>query len=350
MVEYEPYHKFYRYTDHFRPVVEFLSYQRNHIREFPTLYTDEYFQWKIADNPFGLSACYLRHQDGRAVSHSSATSKPINPILGVGVEGGELGDTHTYPDFQRQGHFSALGNFLINDFSQSRHNGSKLIYTFPNEQAIIPYTRHCGCEIYHRVTIDQLLWKPWKSIFAAARSGFHTVKRGIIERSEQLHLCGDIEKTKSDIDELWQDAVQKENYLIIKDGEWWKWRYIKSSEKYLTYTYRKNRANHLLAYIVIKETPCSVKFFRCIQICELFGITEALMIEAFNIFMRTMIWSKHTVILWVHPNTALSEAAYRFGFYKTKSIPILFVKNESYRNLSRRNARLLVALGDSDRA
>ena len=252
MVEQKTEVSIVRYNTDFKPVVEFLSYLRVANRTFPTLYTEPYFKWKIENNPFGKSACCLRYQGEVAVSHCSVTAKPLNLWLDAGVGCAEMGDTHTHPQYQKRGHFGALGSHAIKVFDQSIPHGSKLIYGFPNENALPGWVRHCNCELYQQRSIVELTRNMLRSKSSVLKECIRRVLHRGREAVGQFSLCTDENRTIQEITELWVRTGNKENYLINKDGAWWAWRYKESSEAYRTYAWKENHSAPASAYIILK--------------------------------------------------------------------------------------------------
>ena len=141
----DPIHDIHKFADDMSAVSDFLSYLPRSASS--SLYTPPYFDWKIRGNPFGPSASFIRSRDGRRVAHCSVTAKPGNASWLPGARLAELGDTHTHPDAQRQGHFGVLGRHTIEDFDR-QVGGHALIYGLPNANALPGWLRHCGCEVF----------------------------------------------------------------------------------------------------------------------------------------------------------------------------------------------------------
>jgi hypothetical protein len=335
-----------RYTADFKPAVKFLSYLRVRFSVFPTLYTEPYFKWKIENNPFGKSACYLRWQKGVPVAHGSITAKPINPWLEVGVGAGEGGDSLTHPNFQKQGHFSALRNYYVQDFCQSEPNGVKLIYTLPNDSSLLPSIHRCGFEIFDKLCPVEFERSIWRTPSSTIKAGLRWMLRTRPQTLFRFSLCTNGFKTASSIDRLWKEAECKETYLLKKDGAWWQWRYNRATETYRTYAIKEEESEQFLVYVVVK-----VKWgrrLRYVQICDIFGDTSDRAVTAFKHFVQTMVLPFDTLLLWAHPASKLADAAIDEGFVKKRDVPVIFFKNQAYEQLRNRAGLMQIALGDSD--
>lgn len=351
MIQNEPNIFTDRYTEDFKSVVKFLSYLKLS-NVFPMLYSESYFKWKIAANPFGQSACYLRRPGGISASHCSITAKPINPWLGIGAGCGELGDTHTHPSFQKQGHFGALGSHVIQDFEQSEPRGEKLIYGLPNDLALPGWTRRCGCDIFEEMSMIELERSVNRTPLSVARAAFTWALQSMRPFYTRLYLCTDDTRTAAEIDKLWSEACDKETYLLKKDDAWWRWRYACSTENYETYALRETPSGRIQAYVVVKVSRRSLRYgrLRKIHLCEIFGETSERAVEAFKLFVKTLTPPFDTLMLWTQTGTRLADVAMRLGFVKRRDIPIIFFRNRAFKQLRNRGIRIQFSLGDSDNA
>ena len=337
-------------VDDLKKVSNFLSYLSLPTDIFPTLYSYEYFRWKIGSNPFGKSACYIRYKDGEPAAHCSITAKPLNPYLGIGAGCGELGDTHTHPNFRRQGHFGEIGSHTIRCFDQSEPVGEKLIYGLPNDQALPGWIRRAGCDEFSKMNVWELKRSPWKSPLASLKSLFSSIFDKSVPSTYILSKSTDRIRIKNEIDQLWSSAIEKESYLLQKDGNWWLWRYENNTETYQTFILRDENNHYSSAYIVAKIGWQRIKKFkiRYIQICEIFSSKPLYSEYALKLFMKTVSKPLDTVFIWTQNGTALAKLALKYGFVKQRDVPIVFAKNSAYDQLANNNALIRFSLGDSD--
>ena len=330
-------------------ISNFLSYLSLPTDIFPTLYTYEYFQWKIGSNPFGKSACYIRYQDGEPAAHCSITAKPLNPYLGIGAGCGELGDTHTHPDYRRQGHFGKIGSHTISSFDKAEPMGDKLIYGLPNEQALPGWIRRAGCDEFSKMSIWELKCSPWRYPLSFLKWFFSSIFDNKVPSTYKLAKSMDHIQTRNEIDQLWSSAKDKESYLLKKDGNWWLWRYANNTETYQTFMLFDENYR-FCAYIVAKIGWQRIKKFkiRYIQICELFGSESIYSEYALRLFMKTVSKPFDTIVAWVQNSTIIAKLAMNYGFVKQRDVPIVFAKNSAYDQLTSRNVLVRFSLGDSD--
>jgi hypothetical protein len=336
-----------RYSDQFDQVVKFFGYMKAKRRTFPSLYTEEYFIWKVRNNPFGKSACYIRYRNEIPVSHCSITAKPLNPELGAGYGCGELGDTHTHPGHMKQGNFGALGSRVIRDFdSEGDVPGERLIYGLPNENALPGWIRHCDCELDPDLGIVEYERGAFLSPGATAKKFIGWGMAKIRRRIAQYSVCPNNDLTRAEIDEMWAQTHERKHYIIQKDGLWWAWRYRDSTEKYKTHALRE-ASGKATAFVISKISWAGI---RVVQICDVFTRREGERIPALGEFIKTVLLPTDKVIVWAQEATGCPETLVDLGFTKKRDIMVVFYKNKAHRQLKERDGFVNLSLGDSDNA
>jgi hypothetical protein len=321
------------FRDDLREVEAFLSYLPRG-PWLPTLYTTPYLKWKIAGNPFGHSAAYLRYRDGQPAAHCSIVAKP--PAIG-GMALAELGDTHTHPDFQRQGHFSAIGRHVIEDFTRQHSPQTALIYGLPNENALPGWTRNCGCEVMVGLGVREVRRGGWQhpaSWTERFRRSEHT-----------LHRLGLMDTTVA-VDVVWwrTDGIR---WLVEKHSGWWRWRYNECPERYETFVMR-GEGGAPMAWVVLKRARAGLSPMRRVTICDVVARTEALEAEAFRLALVELTTPFDVVRTWVQDGTPLAYQAQRLGFTHMRHVPVIFALNEAYETLKCTVGKVRLSGGDTD--
>lgn len=320
--------------------VEFLSFVPRPA-SLPSLYSPEYFQWKTASNPFGHSECYLRVRGGEPASHSSITAKPVNAGLRV-ASLGELGDTHTHPSHQRQGHFSALIHTTIGEF-QAASAGPALVYGLPNDQSLGPYLRNCGCEVAEDLEIAEFRRQPGPN-GPTVRSLLAMLRPSAARRSLTVLAPG--AQTEEAIDAIWADAAPRLVPLVAKTARWWRWRYLEAPDPYQTLGLRDG-AGTLQAYAVVKRSRSSLPLVGHFKVCDLVGRSTEVEEDLFRrVLAAAAPWDVITV--WLQSFSPLLRVAKSMGLSRTVRRPLMFFKNDAYRHLRASGVRPSLALGDSD--
>ena len=311
-------------------VVNFLSFLNASDFSFPTLYSKKYFEWKVRHNPYGESFCYLRYVAKDPVAMASITAKPLNEDLGLGVFLAELGDTHTHPHFQRQGHFGEIGTQVINDFNM-KSNNTALIFGIPNDNAVHGWQSRCGCKLLENLRIFE---------YSSRRSLASGIKFW-----SNLEELSSAEEVKTLVDSVWERSYKSQISLVKKDSDWWMWRYNQATESYRTFALLGDGVRKRV-YLIAK---ISRKFvFSKVEICDVVGETERLeleMLEAFitrfrSPFAKFRIWTK----AGSQQNLLLEKCGFRF----TRKINFVLFQNEGYRNLCEKDLDFTLDLGDTD--
>lgn len=328
-----------RHDRAFGAVARFLAYIPRQGAQFPTLYTEPYFEWKIGRNPFGASACLLRAEGGRAVSHCSYTAKPANPSAEIGAVV-EVGDTHTHPSGRGRGHFAVLGRLAAEESIERARRSPVLVYGLPNDQALPGWTRRCGFDVLTTMHVFEAIRSP--------RTGFAAwLRRGAVSRELSMTVVPrkDADRFGHEIDALWAKAEGVSAWLVRKDGAWWRWRYVEASERYVTVAFRHRRSGLLVAYAVVKPWW---RFRRFVQLCDLFVETEERSVEAFRLLLRGVIRVTDTALGWFQSGTPLAAEAEAAGFVRRRDVPVVVYKNDAYARLAADGRQFRLALGDTD--
>jgi hypothetical protein len=325
-----------RYAADVQPVAAFLSYLERS-RSIPSLYSARYFDWKISRNPFGPAAAYLRFRGESPAALCSITAKPVNAGL-TGRALAELGDTHTHPSFQRQGHFGVLGRHVIEEYDRAS-GGAALLYGLPNDQALPGWTRHCGCEVFDRMAVRERWLMPAGRLvhYGRALSG-----RSPLE----LRAVTDPQHGASVIDEIWRAAPQPT--LILKDSAWWKWRYVDTVEPYRTHVAYEHGS--VVGWCVARRSRSRVPGRGHVWICDVVATTPETEVRMLSALVTAAAGPLDTTIVWTQAGTALDDAAARLGFVTRRDVPVFFAVNEPYRRLKAVAAPLRLSLGDTDNA
>ncbi|MCG9875821.1 MAG: hypothetical protein MH321_13675 [Leptospiraceae bacterium] len=309
----------------------FLSFLKMGNWTFPSLYSRNYFSWKLKQNPFEVSFGALRYVDNSDVAHTSIVSKPLNPRINLGITCGELGDSHTHPDFQKQGHFGEIGSFVINQYSD-KFNGKAFIYGIPNDNAVRGWQTRCKCELLTEVGIYEYSLS-WKFSFPS----FKNIKLRIIEnKSEILSL----------VNKLWQNSYKNKISLIEKSEKWVIWRYLNSTESYSILSLEDDQFRDSSAYMIAKISKKF--FFTNIDICDVIGtkvddellIIKKMLSKYKSFFVRIRIWA--------YTETLVEKLLLKSKFKKVKKVNIIVFKNDSLINFKNNKIDLHISLGDTD--
>ncbi|EKR74401.1 hypothetical protein LEP1GSC041_1941 [Leptospira noguchii str. 2006001870] len=309
-----------------------MSYVKASSWRFPTLYKENYFAWKIQKNPFGNSFCYLRYVDKIAAAHSSITAKPLNPDLGFGTACAELGDTHTHPNFQNQGHFGAVGLQVIQEFDAAQKNEA-VIFGIPNENAVRGWQTRCNCELLDSLNVSEF--------FLNKRLNFPFGKTSTLQK---INSPNEIKKC---INEIWLKTYKSKRSLYKKDSNWWEWRYNQCPEKYDFFALF-SKEGVLKSYLIAKFTRNFI--FSHIDICDIVGIDEDSELVIFDNFLNKFRKSFSKTRVWAKQDSRLHSVLLDAGFNLNRKINFVIYKNKVLQNFTNNKINFELALGDTDNA
>ena len=327
--------RIHQYSADFTEPVRFLSYV-SRSPSFPSLYTRAYFDWKIAGNPFGPSAAYLRIRDDRAAAHCSITAKPPNLALIGAVRLAELGDGHTHPDFQRQGHFGAVGRHTVTECEKAAASGS-LIYGLPNSKALRVWLKSGGCEL-EPMGVREMRLSP-------LRQPLHRVIGWVARGGATLERADDAAVASEAIDRVWTEA-QSAGWLVGKSAAWWRWRYADATERYVTYLIRVGTVPR--GWVVVKRAPSRVPLVHRLTICDVVAVASDMEAVGLALILQTVPRPLDVVTIWTQQDTPLDDAAVRLGFRPVRDVPVVFAKNATLDSVRTAGRRLRLAIGDTD--
>ena len=324
-----------RYRDDVDASVDFLTYLRLKIED-TEWYTKPYFEWKIRNNPFGSAVSYLRFSEGMPAAHCSIVAKPANDEVLHGAILGELGDTHTHPDFQRQGHFSKIGRYVIDDFAAHAPEKGALIYGLPNENALPGWTRSIGCKQLDQLNISARARLPWRRLL-------RDVWR---ERRSRGYRFRAAPASGEDITRIW-GFVSGQGWLVRKDAEWWRWRYVSSVSVYQTVALEHVAGGDTVGWVAWRVLRTRVPGIRRYVICDIVTVDPRLEAVALELVVR-MAGPRNIVSGWFENSSPIARAAEEFGFEPVRNVPVIFADNSAFRAIQSGLATPRLSMGDTD--
>jgi hypothetical protein len=246
------------------------------------MWSVEYFQWKLgAANPAGNGYISVALLDDRVVGAVSLTKKRLF-IDGQEVIGGEVGDSYSSasvrrnsrpavmssldPDPESYLNKSIFGRLASDVRARAESRGLSIIYGTPNQNAYPGWIKRLGyfdkegfgCRSYSRPRSLMLLKRyPALSAATALIGGTEKMVRAL-EMAFSLqgyrHLSVAAEAPLStDIDALWDRVKPVSGFSLIRDGVYWRHRYIEHPiAKYSFLTIREY--TRLVGLIVVRYT------------------------------------------------------------------------------------------------
>lgn len=328
-----------QYSTEFDDVARFLSYLPSEWSS-PTLYSAPYFEWKIANNPFGHSASFLRTRDNQPAAHLCVTAKCGNLRLVGAARIGEMCDAHTSPLFQRQGHFGAVGRHTISYFEGAEPDSSLIFAGGPNAMSLPGFLRQCGCKPIDAIGLRHVRLPSWRR-FALWSAGRPAPPQGRVT----LEPAVDPAATMPVIDALWEKA-ESAGWLVKKSGAWWRYRYVDATERYTTYLIRVG--GHAEGWAVVKRSASKWPMVCRTAICDIVGTSPAVEMAGFDAILRSVAGPLDVVVTWNQRGTPLGDATDRLGFDLVRDVPIVFADTAAFRQLVKCGTVPRMSLGDTD--
>lgn len=326
------------YSADLSDVARFLSYLPAGW-SFPTLYSATYFDWKIARNPFGHSASFLRTRNGEAAAHLCVTSKPGNPKLVGAARIGELCDAYTNPGFQRQGHFIALSDHVIRYFEQAEASDSLIFAGGPNAYSLPGFLK-CGCLSLDSIALRHVRQSPW-------RRARHWLSDRLARAHDRVQLepAIDVEASMKRIDAVWEEASST-GWMVGKTGAWWRYRYVESTERFTSYFIRVD--GEIRGWAVVKRLASKWPGVSRTAICDIVATSAEVEVAGFDAIMREVVGPLDVVVTWTQRGTPLGDATDRLGFSLVRDVPIVFADTNALRSLMKSTKVPRMSLGDTD--
>ena len=323
-------------------------------------YEPEYYRWKCYKNPVPQGEMWLAEDGDTLVGIKSITPKRIK-ILETVVNGAEMGDSFTHPDYQRRGIFTELSKAARESII---NKGINLIYNTPNKETSLPgYIKkldHVPVPIQLRRLIKPLNAKhllkkklPFSS-FAPVLSPIigwasrATLKVGMCGIAKSgISVCQEL-SFPDDLDTFWEQASKNYDVMLIRTKEYLQWRYVTNPDSY-SILIARNKNRDIVGYIVTK-------------ICFSDNISQGFIVDFLTIEDEPYVFKKllaasieefyRRKVSTISTNSVRGSfydgILLRFGFLAYNKIPLLCFKNELGNQVLGKEYRWHFTMGDTD--
>lgn len=254
------------------------SFANSEENRYLSNYQAQYYLWKIVENPHGCGFVSLAVDKGKIVGTTTITRKKIW-FRGQWVNGAEIGDTFTDPDYQRMGIFTKL---VKSTRDRALKSGVQLIYGTPNSQSLPGYEKNCS---FHRKRgLNTFLWAlPLKpgAIISRMTTRYIPSLAGSIADWTTDKLIGTIGNIISDdckverpdfntdFDELDEILRQKYSFMLSRKANDLKFR-IADNPDVNHYGVITRRADEKLKGVLIFKHTFK-KGFKTLHVADLYG-------------------------------------------------------------------------------
>ncbi len=321
-----------------------------------------HWHWKFMQTPAGAAVIWLPGSNEKIVGQY-----PINRVkMEVGnevIEGSQMVELMTHPDYQHQGIFLTLARLALSD---ARDKGIDITYGFPNEAAYPGHLKSGYSDVgsisamikplnlenvLRKYITNQSLLKISTAILNLAIKAFYRTRK--VPEVDGLTITR-VSSFDERINDLWARVSSNYEIMVRRDEAYLNWRYVEvPNVSYAIYLAEKK--GQTLGYTVLKcEEQLELTVGRIFELVVIAGkkaIAQSLLLKAIEFFKE----EKADIILYrLIGNKSLYGALRKSGFIysrfasrkvrfiahsNTAQIPEAFIKEPSY---------WFVQTGDSD--
>jgi hypothetical protein len=220
--------------------------------------TMDHWSWEFQGNPEGFSAIVAVDNEN-IIGHLAGLKRHMK-IGGFQILSSLEVDGMTHPDYSRQGIFVDLGKRFLSD---SKNEGVKLVFGFPNEKAL-PGHRKLHCVeltslhiMIMPINIKNISKKMFSNRFSAffanitARISFGLLYRPKKPKSDEHLNIKTLNELDNRFDDLWIEAQGDHDIILNRDSKYLKWRYLDDpGQRYKMLYAEKNKK--VLGWVVLR--------------------------------------------------------------------------------------------------
>jgi len=333
------------------------GFEAKEVKSNRRTYSPNYYDWKLRKNPFSNGTCKVIESEGKPVGLATVTPKQIF-IRGRLIDGAEIGDTFTHPNFQRKGIFSAVVNGAR---SASISKNIEFIFGTPNDQSLPGYQKKCEFETIPAVRamnmvlplrigpiLNTKLKNPFLANLAALPLSWGLGAWTAVRAPKVKNKIQFVEAKSfpTEVDELWRKVSQNYDWMIARTRQYLQWRFVENPDNYTIFlgtegsafkgyvvlkigTWSNLRVGYIADFLIDESNPTNftqlVKFVR-------------------NHFKQAGI---DMISCWI-PEGKHSGVLRQFGFRKYKDVPVICYKNNLGKELIESCDRWYFTISDSD--
>lgn len=296
-----------------------------------------YYRWKILTNPVGSGLFHVADHAGQVVGMTTITPKRLC-LRGEVIQGAEIGDTFTHPQYQRQGMFSALVNMTR---EKALECGLEFIYGTPNIQSLPGYEKKLdfgqipSAQVYNYVrpmnvtaVLATRFGRPRfaKALGSIAGPGFEALFRFRRPRLRDV-IISSASSFPDEVGELWRKVAQEYDWILKRDKNYLAWRFVHNPDEYSIWLAR--RSEKTIGYLVVKLGQFSgltVGYLADFVVEEESPeVFTALLYNAVRLLRTT---GCDMLSAWSVRGSVYQKVLSRFGFFRYAPVPIICYKND----------------------
>lgn len=320
--------------------------------------TMDTFHWKIIDNYVMPGIINLVKDKGQIVCTMSVTPKRL---FFKGHENivAEIGDIYTVFKYRRYGLFALLAN---QSTKETMERGINFVYGLPNAQAKPGWEKRANYKTISGVNIQSLVLpiniKPFiqrrsnwlignlaGSLFSIFVYGYFLIKK-ILVQSQGTEI-EEPENVPVGWNDFWEESRRIYDFILCRDREAIRWRFIENPKKYKFYVLRKN--GRIIGYLVYRiifdaeRTNLMVADFLFLPEHEM-----DIRVLLFKVLKDALYAGVNIVTVWCPMKSPYFGIFKKFGFFVKNDIPIICFKNDFSKKLQASCQTWHFTVSDSD--
>lgn len=307
------------------------------------------WNWQYRDNPMGSSYIDLavdKIEEKKLAGHYAVISYQML-LQGKKTTTAQSLDTFTSGDYRRQGIFVDIAEKC---YERAKVNGVTAIFGFPNANSYPGFVKKLSFIDPFGFGIYKL---PIKLGYYTSRfpggALFSNIKINKISTPKTSKL-EQIQAIPREYDQLWEAFKETHSFLICRDAEYLKWRYINCPDrKYELYALKRNDKLTALAVVGIDQEN---KFAHLVDfIYETEDDLEDVLKHVTNHIATTK--DINCVDVYLNESNILCASLEKIGFtYTSKSESLRFIvrdlQNDSYSDAIKDSSNWYITAGDTD--
>jgi len=343
--------------------------------ETDTVWSEDYFRWKLGkQNPAGSGFMTVAICEDKIVGVTTITKKRLW-INGELVIGGEIGDTYTHPDFLRQGQPTVLykstsdpeaylnksifGRLVTETITRAESAGVSIIYGTPNANSMPGYIKRLNF-IEHKCYSNRNLIRPTPqglvskiSLFKYLTFALNPIDQFISKIIAWGSNCNvtlrKYEKNDVAIDRLWQISNKKNGFSIIKDHDWYSYRFMENpigNYTMLAIYHHNSFVGIIVARVFKTMNGRSFNYIADWQIKD--NDPKILKAAISQIVSRNTNRDIDGTVTWIEDKSIDSKVLRKIGFKASGHSPIIFWNSPAFQSIQKKIINFDFSLACSD--
>ena len=332
------------------------------------IWSKEEFNWKLSNlNPAGEGFMAFAKLDDEIIGTAAIVKKRLlidgNPYLGA-----EIGETYSHPDFRKEikpellfqnnsdpDHYinkSIFGRLISELKIKASSEKIDIIYGTPNENSKKGYLNRLEffeMQSYKNISMSKFIFGNLLFNKNVTRLLSNSVRRK--NKSKKISLFNKFKISRKfpsllDIDTLWSEVRPAKGFSLVRDGEYWNFRYKNHPiNDYTFYSIYSKQKLEALIVIRLKE----VKNLKTLFLVEWMATKEIKFSDILKLIIEDNKNHKiQKMNLWSKKNSSNFFSAIKKGFIPAHYVPIIFNKTEISSKLDGPDISFDFFLGTSD--